>query len=60
MTPELREWFERGGMESTLQAQELGDLKTLDTFSNKYKGVGIVIIQRFYKDTAMWCPPCGI
>ena len=24
-------------MESTLQAQELGDLKTLDTFSNKYK-----------------------
>lgn len=37
MTPELREWFERGGMESTLQAQELGDLKTLDTFSNKYK-----------------------
>jgi len=37
MTPELRDWFERGGMESTLQAQELGDLKTLDTFSNKYK-----------------------
>jgi len=37
MTSELREWFERGGMESTLQAQELGDLKTLDTFSNKYK-----------------------
>ena len=37
MTSELREWFERGGMESTLQAQEIGDLKTLDTFSNKYK-----------------------
>ena len=37
MTSELRDWFERGGMESTLQAQELGDLKTLDTFSNKYK-----------------------
>ena len=36
MTSELRDWFERGGMESTLQAQELGDLKTLATFSNKY------------------------
>ena len=37
MTPELREWFERGGMESTLQAQELGELKTLETFIGKYQ-----------------------
>ena len=33
MTPEFRGWFERGGMESTLQALELGELSKLDRFS---------------------------
>ena len=36
MTPDVREWFEQGGMESTIFRQELNDLKTLDTFGNKY------------------------
>jgi len=30
MTPEFRDWFERGGLQSTLQAQEMGNLKGLD------------------------------
>jgi hypothetical protein len=32
MTPDLRDWFERGGMESTLQVAELGDIDKLEMF----------------------------
>jgi hypothetical protein len=53
MTPELREWFERGGMESTLYANELGDLKTLNTFSKQYGGEKIDLnIWKRYWNTA--------
>lgn len=34
MTPELREWFRRGGFETTLQAQELWQLDKLKVFDN--------------------------
>lgn len=34
MTPEMREWFKRGGFETTLQAQELHELNRFDTFKH--------------------------
>jgi hypothetical protein len=36
MTGEMAEWFNRGGMESTLQAQELKDIKYLSVFRKFY------------------------
>jgi hypothetical protein len=42
MKGELKEWHNRGGMETTLQAQELGDIKGLrwfKEFSNKKGGI---------------------
>jgi len=32
MSQNLQDWFERGGMQSTLQFQELGDINKLDVF----------------------------
>jgi len=32
MPPNMHDWFERGGMQSTLQAQEMGDINTLKIF----------------------------
>jgi len=40
MTPEMQEWFNRGGMSSTLQAQEMGDMKSLWMFSKLYEKTG--------------------
>jgi hypothetical protein len=37
MTDELREWFQRGGMQSTLYVQELGDLNKLKIFEHLFK-----------------------
>lgn len=34
MQGELKEWFDRGGMSSTLQAQEIGDINALTVFKN--------------------------
>jgi hypothetical protein len=34
MSPELKDWFEMGGMESTLQAQEIQGLQRLSIFKN--------------------------
>lgn len=34
MTPELRGYFERGGMETTLQFQEIGDINSLKFFKD--------------------------
>ncbi len=34
MTPEMREWFKRGGFETTLQAQELSELNKMRIFSH--------------------------
>jgi hypothetical protein len=34
MTENLKDWFERGGMQSTLQAQEMGDINNLKIFKN--------------------------
>ncbi len=42
MTPELKDWFERGGMESTLQAQELGELNRLRMFLTLHEKKGTV------------------
>lgn len=40
MTPEMKEWFKRGGMQSLLQAQEMGDLNELRMFVKKFEGKG--------------------
>ena len=32
MTPDMKDWFERGGMQTLLQAQELGDVNKLKMF----------------------------
>ncbi len=37
MSPEMKEFFRRGGLETTLQAQELGDIKNLKMFSDLYE-----------------------
>jgi hypothetical protein len=37
MTPTMRDWFERGGMESTLQVAELGDINRLKMFSKLFE-----------------------
>lgn len=37
MSPELREWFNRGGMESTLQAAELGGVDKLKVFARLFE-----------------------
>jgi len=36
MTPDMKAWFERGGMNSTLQAQEMDALKPMWMFSRLY------------------------
>lgn len=40
MSPDMKDWFERGGMETTLQAQELGDIKSLRLFDKFYERKG--------------------
>lgn len=37
MSPELQAWFERGGMETTLQAQEMGQINKLRMFQKQYE-----------------------
>lgn len=37
MTPEMQDWFDRGGMQSTLQAQEMGELKNVWMFKRLYE-----------------------
>ena len=34
MTPNMKDWFERGGIETLLQAQELSDVSGLRVFTN--------------------------
>ena len=34
MTPNLKDWFERGGMQTLLQVQEMGDINNLRMFMN--------------------------
>lgn len=40
MTPTMRKWFERGGMQTTLQVAEVGDINKLKIFENIYKAKG--------------------
>lgn len=42
MTPTMREWFERGGMQSTLQVQEMGDINRLKMFKDMLEAKGTV------------------
>lgn len=42
MSPEMKDWFDRGGMSSTLQAQEMNDMKSLWMFTNLYEKSGKV------------------
>jgi N12 class adenine-specific DNA methylase len=37
LSPELKEWYYRGGMQSTLQAQETGEINNLKMFVNLHK-----------------------
>jgi len=34
MTSEMQDWFDRGGMQSTMQVQEIGDINRLSKFRN--------------------------
>jgi hypothetical protein len=40
MSENMKTWFERGGVETTLQAQELGDIKALRLFQRFYDQKG--------------------
>jgi hypothetical protein len=37
MTPDMQDWFDRGGMQSNLQAQEMGEFKNLWMFKRLYE-----------------------
>ena len=55
MTPSMADWFERGGMQSTLQAQEMGELNKLRMFmrlqEKKTKAISIPLTawQQYWK-----------
>ena len=59
MTPELRMWFDRGGFESTLQAQEMGEINNLKIFldlqkpSGELKTVPTKVWQTYWKKARM-------
>uniref|UniRef100_A0A6H1ZKM8 Putative methyltransferase n=1 Tax=viral metagenome TaxID=1070528 RepID=A0A6H1ZKM8_9ZZZZ len=40
MSPDMKDWFDRGGMSTTLQAQEMGDMKSLWMFTSLYEKSG--------------------
>lgn len=40
MPPNMRDWFERGGMETLLQAQELSDINQLEMFARLERNKG--------------------
>jgi len=40
MSKDLKDWYERGGMQTLLQAQEIGDIKRLEMFQNLVKRKG--------------------
>lgn len=42
MTPEMKAWFERGGMQSNVQVQEIGDLNKLEMFQKLAASKGTV------------------
>lgn len=47
MSPEMQDYFDRGGLQATLQAQEIGDLKKLWVFKKLYpEGRGITDLPR--------------
>ena len=37
MSPDMKDWFERGGMQTTLQVQEMGELNKLRIFQKQYE-----------------------
>ena len=55
MTTDMKGWFERGGMESTLQAQEMGDLNQLKMFVHLHEAKGsikeipLAVWQKYWK-----------
>lgn len=42
MTPDMKDWFERGGMQTLLQVQELGDINKLKMFADIQEAKGTV------------------
>ena len=36
ITPELKEWFDRGGLQTLLQAQEMGDIRKIEELSKLF------------------------
>lgn len=58
ISPELRSWYESGGMGSLLQAQEMGDIKSLNRFDKIINAKGLAKIpektwQQYWKATRM-------
>lgn len=55
MTPEMKEWFKRGGMQTLLQTQELGDINQLKMFVKKVQAEGklheipVKVWQKYWK-----------
>lgn len=52
-TLEFEEWAKRGGIESTLQAQEIGNLKNLYTYLQKSKAVPEKIWKGYWRHARM-------
>lgn len=48
MSPEMKAWFERGGMSSTLQAQEMDSLKQMWMFSRLYNQGSTNLWQKYW------------
>lgn len=59
MSPELKSWFTRGGFESTLQAQEMGEINNLKIFldlqkpTGELKDVPLKVWQTYWKKARM-------
>lgn len=49
LTPEMAAWFERGGMSSTLQAQEMDTLKQMWMFSRLHDGSKLNLWNKYWK-----------
>lgn len=59
MSPELQDWFDRGGFEGTLQAQEMGEINKLKMFlklqekKGKIENIPLKLWQGYWKKARM-------
>jgi N12 class adenine-specific DNA methylase len=53
MSPDMKDWFERGGMSSFLQVNEMGDINELKIFLNTANGRSLNFIKGYWKQARL-------